>query len=137
MRRMDKIFKAMADFVGSRAADQCRSHHQKMEKKFKSFYNIIYSLRMDDNLTLDVEKMREDMRNFGIEGEFNLIEPEVLSENRKKIEKVAEAERVEEEKENGKVERELEMEKIDDSMGYGDNIKSYDLMEESINEPLI
>jgi hypothetical protein len=30
LRRMDKIFKTMADFLGSRAADQCRSHHQKM-----------------------------------------------------------------------------------------------------------
>jgi hypothetical protein len=30
MRRMDKIFKSMADFIGTRAADQCRSHHQKM-----------------------------------------------------------------------------------------------------------
>jgi hypothetical protein len=30
MRRLDKIFKAMANFIGTRAADQCRSHHQKI-----------------------------------------------------------------------------------------------------------
>ena len=30
MRRMDKIFKTMAVFVGTREAEQCRSHHQKM-----------------------------------------------------------------------------------------------------------
>ena len=30
MRRMDKIFKSMAVFVGTREAEQCRSHHQKM-----------------------------------------------------------------------------------------------------------
>ena len=30
LRRMDKIFKVMADFIGSREAEQCRSHHQKM-----------------------------------------------------------------------------------------------------------
>ncbi len=29
MRRTDKVFKKMALFIGTRAADQCRSHHQK------------------------------------------------------------------------------------------------------------
>jgi hypothetical protein len=33
LRRTDKIFKEMAKFIKTRAADQCRSHHQKMEKK--------------------------------------------------------------------------------------------------------
>lgn len=30
MRRMDKIFKLMEIFLGTRQAEQCRSHHQKM-----------------------------------------------------------------------------------------------------------
>ena len=30
LRRSDKIFRAMAIYVGTRAPDQCRSHHQKM-----------------------------------------------------------------------------------------------------------
>lgn len=45
MRRLDKIFKTMALFIGSREAEQCRSHHQKMEKKYHSFANIILYLR--------------------------------------------------------------------------------------------
>jgi len=45
MRRLDKIFKTMALFIGSREAEQCRSHHQKMEKKYHSFTNIILYLR--------------------------------------------------------------------------------------------
>jgi hypothetical protein len=31
----------MANFLETRAADQCRSHHQKMEKKYKSFDVIL------------------------------------------------------------------------------------------------
>jgi hypothetical protein len=57
MRRMDKIFKTMADFLGSRAADQCRSHHQKMEKKYKTFYNIIFNLRMAHYSTIDTSEL--------------------------------------------------------------------------------
>jgi hypothetical protein len=30
LRRIDKIFKLMSRFVGTRQPDQCRSHHQKM-----------------------------------------------------------------------------------------------------------
>ena len=45
MRRMDKIFKTMANFIGSREAEQCRSHHQKMEKKYHSFSKILINLR--------------------------------------------------------------------------------------------
>ncbi len=45
MRRADKIFKKMALFIGTRAADQCRSHHQKCEKKFGSLQGILLSQR--------------------------------------------------------------------------------------------
>jgi hypothetical protein len=30
LRRSDKIFRSMSHYIGTRAADQCRSHHQKM-----------------------------------------------------------------------------------------------------------
>ena len=46
LRRMDKIFKSMALFVATREAEQCRSHHQKMEKKYHhSFCLILLHLR--------------------------------------------------------------------------------------------
>lgn len=46
LRRMDKIFKSMALFVATREAEQCRSHHQKMEKKYDhSFQLILLHLR--------------------------------------------------------------------------------------------
>ena len=34
LRRHQKIFKEMAGFIASRTPNQCRSHHQKQEKKF-------------------------------------------------------------------------------------------------------
>jgi hypothetical protein len=37
----------MASFINTREAEQCRSHHQKMEKKYQSFYQILLKLRMD------------------------------------------------------------------------------------------
>ena len=35
----------MSSFILTRKAEQCRSHHQKMEKKYRSFYKIIGFLR--------------------------------------------------------------------------------------------
>ena len=46
MRRMDRIFTLMAKFVSTREAEQCRSHHQKMEKKHKTFAKILLNLRL-------------------------------------------------------------------------------------------
>ncbi len=74
LRRLAKIFKLMAGFIGTRAPDQCRSHHQKMEKKHGSFHGILRSLRraggMDfgelqralgqARLNLDYEVLREE-----------------------------------------------------------------------------
>ena len=40
-RRYSRIFKLMALFIKTRGADQCRSHHQKKQKKFKTLANII------------------------------------------------------------------------------------------------
>lgn len=62
---MDKIFKTMADFLGSRAADQCRSHHQKMEKKYKTFYNIIYNLRVAHYGSIDARDLAEEVDGTG------------------------------------------------------------------------
>jgi hypothetical protein len=55
LRRTDKIFKSMANFMKSREAEQCRSHHQKMEKKYHNFYQILLKLRMDFYSSLDPE----------------------------------------------------------------------------------
>lgn len=41
LRRSEKIFKVMSRYLGTRTADQCRSHHQKMEKKCLSFQKIL------------------------------------------------------------------------------------------------
>jgi len=38
----------MATFVETREAEQCRSHHQKMEKKYKYFSKILMSLRLQN-----------------------------------------------------------------------------------------
>lgn len=37
----------MSHYIGTRAADQCRSHHQKMEKKYKTFESILQSHKLD------------------------------------------------------------------------------------------
>lgn len=73
MRRMDKIFKTMADFLGSRAADQCRSHHQKMEKKFKHFYSIIYNLRLLHYGVPGSAELLAELRQLGLCIEDGLI----------------------------------------------------------------
>jgi hypothetical protein len=40
-RRLWKIFKHMAAFVGSRRPNQCRSHHKKMEAYFQTVPKIV------------------------------------------------------------------------------------------------
>lgn len=40
-RRTDKIFREMAKAIRTRGADQCRSHHQKMDKKFPEFERLL------------------------------------------------------------------------------------------------
>lgn len=77
---MDKIFKTMADFLGSRAADQCRSHHQKMEKKYKNFYNIIYNLRVTHFGTPSTTDLVAELRQIGVGLEESLISEAQLEE---------------------------------------------------------
>ena len=80
LRRMDKIFKSMADFIGSREAEQCRSHHQKMEKKFKSFYKILKNLRFEFYSLADPEYVRRDFENNNITEYDPLIPQEKLED---------------------------------------------------------
>lgn len=75
LRRTDKIFKSMAVFVGTRAADQCRSHHQKMEKKHRGFLRILCSLRQAHYNSLEVAEMKEDMAAHGVECDSKLLDP--------------------------------------------------------------
>lgn len=37
----------MASFIATRAPDQCRSHHQKMEKKYGGYHHILENQRLD------------------------------------------------------------------------------------------
>lgn len=65
MRRMDKIFKTMETFIGTRQAEQCRSHHQKMEKKYHDFVTIIHNLRIQHYDTDDIDPLAADIESSG------------------------------------------------------------------------
>lgn len=65
LRRTDRIFKSMASFVETREAEQCRSHHQKMEKKYKYFSKILMSLRLQNYNSDDSELILLDMEDKG------------------------------------------------------------------------
>ena len=66
MRRTDKIFKTMEIFVGTRQAEQCRSHHQKMEKKYINFTNILVHFREENYHTTSPAPMQADLEREGI-----------------------------------------------------------------------
>ena len=51
----------MADFIGTREAEQCRSHHQKMEKKYFTFFKIVRSLRQDFYASSDPIHVKLDL----------------------------------------------------------------------------
>jgi hypothetical protein len=63
---MDKIFKTMELFIGTRQAEQCRSHHQKMEKKYLNFITIMHNLRSQHYNGVEIEPIMEDMEVNGI-----------------------------------------------------------------------
>lgn len=44
IRRSEKIFREMARAIKTRGADQCRSHHQKMENKYPVFDDLLGQL---------------------------------------------------------------------------------------------
>jgi hypothetical protein len=63
---MDKIFKTMETFIGTRQAEQCRSHHQKMEKKYHNFVSIIANLRIQHYDCEDIEPLTADIEANGL-----------------------------------------------------------------------
>lgn len=77
---MDKIFKSMEMFVGTRQAEQCRSHHQKMEKKYLNFTTIISNLRKMHYNSQEVDSVLEDINNFGAHATEGLATIEYLME---------------------------------------------------------
>ena len=79
-RRLDKIFKTMAIFIGTREAEQCRSHHQKMEKKYNTFANMILYLRNTHYNTEEVLPIEEDMLENGVEERATFIPASELVE---------------------------------------------------------
>ena len=70
---MDKIFKTMEKFVGTREAEQCRSHHQKMEKKHGAFTTILRELRRQHYDSEDAETVLADIRTHGVECNVPLL----------------------------------------------------------------
>lgn len=64
---MDKIFKTMAQFVGTREAEQCRSHHQKMEKKYETFLRILEHLRKKHYGTLEANPLKGELKASDID----------------------------------------------------------------------
>ena len=55
----------MAHFIQTREAEQCRSHHQKMEKKYNSFYQILIKLRTEFYGTAGIEALKEELEENG------------------------------------------------------------------------
>ena len=51
----------MAKYIGTREAEQCRSHHQKMEKKFGSFSRILRYLRKKHYGNDSTENLLQDV----------------------------------------------------------------------------
>jgi hypothetical protein len=41
LRKKNKVFIKLADFIGSRTPDQCRSHHQKATIRFPLFEDLL------------------------------------------------------------------------------------------------
>jgi hypothetical protein len=80
MRRMDKIFKTMEQFIGTRQAEQCRSHHQKMEKKYLNFVAIINNLRKMHYDTHELEPILDDIKAEGLKLEEPLATLQQLVE---------------------------------------------------------
>ncbi len=79
LRRLDKIFKSMATFVGSREAYQCRSHHQKMEKKFgHSIAEILLHLREIHYASNESHLLEQELKAKSIEFQGPLLSEEFL-----------------------------------------------------------
>ena len=46
-RRIDKVYRMMANFIRTRTPDQCRTHHQKLEYKYHRTTKILEALRSE------------------------------------------------------------------------------------------
>ena len=90
LRRMDKIFKTMAEFIGTREAEQCRSHHQKMEKKHESFYKIIRNLRLEFFSSPDPSYIKAELESNEIYDYDPLITEEMLDNENEVVDQVEE-----------------------------------------------
>jgi hypothetical protein len=77
---MDKIFKTMELFIGTRQAEQCRSHHQKMEKKYFNFATIIANLRKLHYSSLEIEPIMAELDANGISACDGLASMDYLRE---------------------------------------------------------
>ena len=51
----------MSTYIPTRKAEQCRSHHQKMEKKHLSFIKIIAELRTQFFKSWDAHYVKQDL----------------------------------------------------------------------------
>lgn len=51
----------MGAFVQTRKPEQCRSHHQKMEKKYGTFLNILRSMRLEHFGSLQEEYVKNEL----------------------------------------------------------------------------
>lgn len=56
----------MEIFVATREAEQCRSHHQKMQKKHGNFLAILKELRMQNYGAGDADAVLSDMQANGV-----------------------------------------------------------------------
>ena len=70
---MDKIFKTMAFFVGSREAEQCRSHHQKMEKKYNTICKTLINLRKQHYHSEQEQPLIDDLHQHQIDIEDDIL----------------------------------------------------------------
>lgn len=78
LRRVDRIFKVMENFLGTREAEQCRSHHQKMEKRHGDFKNILLHLRRQHYSSQETHVVLEDIEKNDVKLIDGLVEREEL-----------------------------------------------------------
>lgn len=76
MRRSEKIFREMAKAIKSRGADQCRSHHQKMVKKYPEFDGLLEYLRknygeFEEEVLRERAREEEELRNPSVDADFS------------------------------------------------------------------
>jgi hypothetical protein len=61
--RVNKLYKEMARFIGTRNALQCRSHHQKLEDRYLYPNKIIANYKQHNDLAL-YHQIRQELEDF-------------------------------------------------------------------------